>query len=298
MAKSAGASHPESNARSRRRGGAGPRFFHRKTSAWKTGSSSCAAMANTVSHGSRLSIDSKKGVFFGLFCRKTGVRAKQNDTLFCVFTDCWDCFGLQVVAYEQQAPAELLQNKSCLKTYRRFFIRSGMCFNKPVKVEMTGRDEGCERSAALRAAALLSRNYAVARGARAHSRAVVGASPTKAHQSETCRSKRRPIPIPSRRNEKLWCNSLNESAIIPQPDCNSSREIAVDCTRLHQIAPNCTKLHQKINGGEENSPEEKYPAPIFLPPPFCLQSGRVRLRRIDRRFQTTSAVFDFRRRFP
>src|ERR1035438_3373573 len=90
-----------------------------------------------------------------------------------------------------------------------------------MKVEMTGRDEGCGRSAALRAAALLS------------------APPTTAHQSETCGSKRRPISVPSRRRDANRCN-FDESRCNPtQPDCNSRRGIAPDCTKLHQIAPNC-----------------------------------------------------------
>jgi hypothetical protein len=105
--------------------------------------------------------------------------------------------------------------------YRRFFVRSGLCLNNPVKVEMTGRDEGCGRRAALRAAGLLS------------------APPTTALQSETCGSKRRPIFVPSRRRDANRCNFDESRCNSTQPDCNSRRGIAPDCTRLHQIAPNC-----------------------------------------------------------
>src|ERR1022692_2706574 len=88
-----------------------------------------------------------------------------------------------------------------------------------MKVEMTGRDEGCGRCAAPRAEALLS------------------APPTKAHQSESCGSKRRPISVPSRRRDANRCN-FDESRCNPtQSDCNSRRGIAPDCTKLHQIAP-------------------------------------------------------------
>jgi len=120
---------------------------------------------------------------------------------------------------------------------------------------MTGRDEGCERRAAPRAEALLS------------------APPTKAHQSETCGSKRRPISVPSRRRDAIRCN-FDESRC--NPTATRLQLPARNCTRLHQIAPNCTKLRslrQKIKK-EKNRPDEKYPSPIFLLPSYCLQSGR------------------------
>jgi hypothetical protein len=82
-----------------------------------------------------------------------------------------------------------------------------------MKVEMTGRVEGCERSAALGAAALLSRNYAVARGAHAPSPSQAGG----AKNSGATRQKR----VQSYRNRT-----------------------ATPGEELHQIAPNCTKLHQ------------------------------------------------------
>ena len=96
-----------------------------------------------------------------------------------------------------------------------------------------------------RAAALLSRSYAVARGAHAPSPSQAGG----ARNSTATRCKR----VQSYRNRT-----------------------ATPGEELHQIAPNCTRLRslrQKIIG-EENRLEENYPAPIFLPPSYCLQSGR------------------------
>jgi hypothetical protein len=138
--------------------------------------------------------------------------------LLCVFTCFWDSRLFQTLAPQGEPAPGRLRNKSCLKTYRRFFVRSGMCLNDPVKVEMTGRDEGCERRAALRVEALLS------------------APPTTALQSESCGSKRRPVSVPSRRRDANRCN-FDESRCNPtQPDCNSRRGIAPNCTKLHQIA--------------------------------------------------------------
>ena len=185
--------------------------FHRKTRGAKTGASSSAAMASAVTAEFRPSIDRKKGRFLGLFCRKTGVRRQLFNTLLCVFTCFWDSRLFQTLAPQGEPARERLQNKSCLKTYRRFFVRSGMCLTDPMKVEMTGRDEGCGRRAALRAAARLCRNYAVARGAHAPSPSQAGG----ARNSGATRRKR----VQSYRNRT-----------------------ATPGEELHQIAPNCTKL--------------------------------------------------------
>jgi len=106
------------------------RFFHRKTRCAKTSASSSAAMANAVPAEFSPSIDRKKGRFLGLFCRKTGVRPKLFNTLLCVFICFWDSWLFQTLAPQGEPAAGRLQNKSCLKTYRRFFVRSGMCLNK------------------------------------------------------------------------------------------------------------------------------------------------------------------------
>jgi hypothetical protein len=187
----------------------------------KIGASSSAATANALTAEFCPSIDRKKGRFLGLFCRKTGVRRKLFNTLLCVFTCFWDSRLFQTVAPQWDTARGSLKNKSYPKTYRRFFVCSGMCLNKSMKVKMTGRDEGCGRSAALRAAALLS------------------APPTTALQSESCGSKRRPLSVPSRRRDANRCNFDQSGCNPTQSDCNSRRGIAPDCTRLHQIAPNC-----------------------------------------------------------
>jgi len=227
-----------------RQGGmANPRFFHRKMRGVKTGASSSGAMANAVTAELTPSIDRKKRRFLGLFCRKTGVRPKLFNTLLCVFTCFWDSWLFQTVAPQGEPARGRLQNKSYLKTYRRFFVRSGMWLNKPVKVEMTGRDEGCGRRAALRAAALLSRSYAIVRGAHAPS----------------------PSQAAGARNSGAILTKA--SAIIPQPDCNSRRGIAPDCTKLHQIAPNCghcAKKSKRRKTGRKKS---------ILLLSFCLQDG-------------------------
>jgi len=181
-------------------------------------------MANAATAEFTPSIDRKKGRFLGLFCRKTGVRRKLFNTLLCLFTCFWDSWLFQILAPQGEPSRGRLQNKSCLKTYRRFFVRSGMCFNNPVKVEMTGRDEGCGRSATLRAAALLSRSYAIVRGAHAPSLSQASGA----------------------RNSGAILTKAG--AIIPQPDCNSRQGIAPDCTKLHQIAPNCGHCAKKSLG--------------------------------------------------
>jgi hypothetical protein len=120
----------------------------------------------------------------------------------------------------------------------------------PMKVEMTGRDEGCGRCAAPRAAALFS------------------APPTTALQSESCGSKRRPISVPSRRRDANRCN-FDESRC--NPTATGLQLPARNCTRLHQIAPNCTKLQslrQKIKK-EKTRAEKRYSAPIYRPHLFA-----------------------------
>ena len=104
--------------------------------------------------------DIKKGPFFGLFCRKQGFRAKENDTCHTHFHGLLGLSLFQPVAPQAEAPCRTLQKKSCQKHYGRFFVHAGMCLNSPMYVEMTCREEGCGR------------------GAHAPPRAVVGASPT------------------------------------------------------------------------------------------------------------------------
>jgi len=257
----------------------------------KTGASSSAAMDNAVTAEFTPSIDRKKERFLGLFCRKTGVRPQLFNTLLCVFTCFWDSRLFQTIAPQGEPARGRLKNKSCLKTYRRFFVHSRMCLNKPVKVEMTGRDEGCERCAALGAAALLCRNHAVARGAHAPSRALVDASPAKALQSETCGSKQRPIPVPNRKRDANRCN-FDESGC--NPTATGLQLPARNCTRLRQIAPNCTKLgslRQKIKK-EKTRAEEKYSAPIYCPHLFACKVAEAS-RRLALKAQRRDAAATF-----
>jgi len=235
-------------------------------------------MANAVTAEFTPSIDRKKGRFLGLFCRKTGVRPKLFNTLLCVFTCFWDSRLFQTLAPQGEPARGRLQNKSYLKTYRRFFVRSGMCLNIPMKVVLTDRDEGCERSAALRATACLSRNDAGAWGARAP-------SPTTAHRSNSPYPPVKPLQmtdprsvrhhpqgligtgrsIKARQSQSKLTN-LTKVKFADRSDaqprsqtagtmkpvqlaerwCNSTATglqlISRNCTRLHQIAPNCTKL--------------------------------------------------------
>jgi len=59
-------------------------------------------------------------------------------------------FPLQPVVSEPLAPLQPLPKKSCRKHYRRFFVRSALCHNRRMTVEMTGRNEGCERWTAIK----------------------------------------------------------------------------------------------------------------------------------------------------
>src|ERR1022692_3993283 len=102
------------------------RFFHRKTRGAKTCTSYSTATANATPAEFRPSIDRKKGRFLGLFCRKTGVRPQLFNTLLCVFTCFWDSWLFQTLAPQGEPARGKLKNKSYLKTYRRFFVRSGM----------------------------------------------------------------------------------------------------------------------------------------------------------------------------
>jgi len=141
-----------------------------------------------------------------------------------------------------------------------------------MKVEMTGRDEGCGRCAAPRAEALLS------------------APPTTALQSETCGSKRRPISVPSRRRDANRCN-FDESRC--NPTATGLQLPARNCTELHQIAPNCTRLRlrQKIKR-EKTRPEERYSAPIYWTHLFaCKVAEASRLLVVKASHRDAAATF-------
>src|ERR1700678_3030609 len=110
------------------------------------GGASCSAATDcAVLSGINIIIDRKKGRFLRLCCRKTGVRANKSDTLYCVFTYFWDMFSFQTVVPQEEAEDEILQNKSYLKSYRRFSGGSGTCHDGDMKIEMTGWDGGVVR---------------------------------------------------------------------------------------------------------------------------------------------------------
>jgi hypothetical protein len=117
-----------------------------------------------------------------------------------------------------------------------------------MKVEMTGRVEGCGRRAVPRAIALLSRNYAVARGAHAQSPSQAGGA--------------RNSGATLRKRVQSYCNRT-----------------ATPGEELHQIAPDCTRLHQIAviapkNQKRENQSGRKVFCPYLSAPSSCLQSGR------------------------
>jgi hypothetical protein len=111
---------------------------------------------------------------------------------------------------------------------------------------MTGRDEGCGRSAALRAAALLSRSFAIVRGAHAPSPSQAGG----ARNSGATRRER----VQSYRNRTA----------TPGEELH---QIAPNCTKLHQIAPDCG--HCAKQSLERKTDRKK----SILLLSFCLQSG-------------------------
>jgi hypothetical protein len=78
----------------------------------------------------------------GRFCpKKRGVLQKNGGPteiishFFSRFFGFWGFPPSQAVAFQPQAAIRPLQKKSCLKTYRRFSVRSGMCHNRRVNVE-------------------------------------------------------------------------------------------------------------------------------------------------------------------
>jgi len=69
--------------------------------------------------------DSKNEPFLGRFGRKTGDEREKKNTLFCTFSRFGGFLRLQVIGWQHLPANFCLQNKSCQKTYRRFFIFGG-----------------------------------------------------------------------------------------------------------------------------------------------------------------------------
>jgi hypothetical protein len=64
------------------------------------------------------------------------------------FPDLLGLFPLQSVASQGQAAIKTLPKKSCLKTYRRFFVRSGLCHNRRMNGRIVRWEMGREKPAA------------------------------------------------------------------------------------------------------------------------------------------------------
>jgi hypothetical protein len=75
--------------------------------------------------------------FMGCFCPKIRAVLQKNGGFREIILHFFLCFSrflgfcsLHPVAFQQQAPLQPLQKKSCLKHYRRFFVRSGLCHDR------------------------------------------------------------------------------------------------------------------------------------------------------------------------
>jgi hypothetical protein len=73
----------------------------------------------------------------GCFCPKIGAILQKNGGpteiilhFFQSFHELLGFFPSQAVAFQPQAAIQPLPKKSCLKTYRRFFVRPGMCHHR------------------------------------------------------------------------------------------------------------------------------------------------------------------------
>ncbi len=75
----------------------------------------------------------------GCFCPKIEAVLQKNGGpteiilhFFSRFPGFLGCFPLQAIAIQPQAPLRPLQEKSCQKTYHRFFVHSALCHNRRV----------------------------------------------------------------------------------------------------------------------------------------------------------------------
>jgi hypothetical protein len=106
--------------------------------------------------------------------QKNGDPTKNISHFFSRFSCFPGFFHLQAIAFQRQAPLQPLPKKSCPKHYRRFFVRSGMCHNRRVIVEMTCRNEGCERwTAVKRQPALRAKRFGLRNDSSAFGQSVV-----------------------------------------------------------------------------------------------------------------------------
>jgi hypothetical protein len=84
----------------------------------------------------------------GAILQKIGGPTKTILHFFSRFSGCLGFFHLQAVASQGQAAIKTLQKKSCLKTYRRFFVRPAMCHNRPMNGKVVQWEMGREKPAA------------------------------------------------------------------------------------------------------------------------------------------------------
>jgi hypothetical protein len=181
---------------------------------------------------------------------------------FCCFLG---FFPLQPIASQPQAAIRPLPKKSCQKHYRRFFVRSGLCHNRRVNVEMTGRDKGCKGWTAVKR------------------RRTLPAQPFASILPGT-------LPGLCSFRQKLKSVAPAIGAAFP----SAAKGKKTDQIRVN---PGKSDLSENISAHEKRRkrpathqepakrPAEKWPAPIFLPgrartgPP--LRAGRLKLIEFD-----------------
>jgi hypothetical protein len=78
--------------------------------------------------------------------QKSGGFAEIILHFFSRFPGFLEFLPLQSVAFQGQAAIKTLQKKSCLKTYRRFFVRSGLCHNRRMNGKTVQWEMGQENS--------------------------------------------------------------------------------------------------------------------------------------------------------
>ena len=110
-------------------------------------------LSNPHNQSSLQTVPSKQDRFWpinGAISQKNGGPMKFILHFFSHFPDFLGFFLLQAVDFKPQPPLQPLQKKSCQKHYRRFYVRSAICHNRCMNVEMTVWEQGCAGSVAFR----------------------------------------------------------------------------------------------------------------------------------------------------
>jgi hypothetical protein len=88
-------------------------------------------------------------LFKGCFWPKKGAILQKNRGpteiilhFFSRFSGFLGFSPLQAVLFQGPAPVRPLQKKSCLKSYRRFFVRSAMCHNRRMNIQNSSMGNG------------------------------------------------------------------------------------------------------------------------------------------------------------